>query len=127
MALESSPVTAPPPAKKKSRRLFLVILVLIVHGLLMPIANLFRSPPAATALTLQAGDEEGRVIARILEARCLDCHSSETALPFYAKFPVAGGLIAADRETALRYINLVGVPCQRNRTLISEAPLSHLD
>lgn len=127
MSLESPPAPAPLPPKKKSRRLLFVVPALIVLGLLMPIANLFRAPPAATALTLRAGDEEQTAIARILEARCLDCHSSETALPFYAKFPVAGGLIATDRETALRYIDLVGELAPSDPAASTEAALAKLE
>ena len=35
--------------------------------------------------------------------RCLDCHSAEVKLPFYASFPIAKGMIEADRAAALRH------------------------
>ncbi|MCD8193217.1 MAG: heme-binding domain-containing protein, partial [Tannerellaceae bacterium] len=55
------------------------------------------------------GDLNKQVASIIRENGCLQCHSPETALPFYGKFPVIGVTVQADMTDGTRYLNLDGL------------------
>ena len=73
-------------------------------ALTLPVANLFdtgRRGPEAT------GDPRFVEVSHILQGACADCHASGVAeMPFYARLPVASGMIAADQADAERWWRL---------------------
>ena len=54
----------------------------------------------------ESGTPDELVQAVLLENQCLACHNPDAPVPFYAKIPVAGKLIAYDMFAGLRSINL---------------------
>ncbi len=58
--------------------------------------------------------------ATILQKKCMDCHSSQGKMPFYAKLPFAKKLIAADISLGIERFNL-------DAKLANSASFSELD
>ena len=82
-----------------------VIVLLLAFAL--PVSNFFIGAPSGTALTEGAkGNPEFEGVAAILERSCLNCHSTDTVMPFYAKLPVAKGLVARDMSEGLSYLDM---------------------
>lgn len=87
------------------------LLVLLVLGLLafagLGIANLLIGTPTGTSLTRNAAqDPEFLKVALTLERACLNCHSAETKMPFYAAIPGAGHLIRHDIAVGRAYLDI---------------------
>ncbi len=99
-----------PARTRPSRRRWIatIIVVAVILILLIPVSNLFLPPPATRPLVLAAsGDAACLKAAAILEENCLDCHSDLGTLPFYARFPVANGMIQADMAKGTRWMNML--------------------
>lgn len=87
------------------KRLLVIVVILVVLGLSLPISNLLVGLPENT---LSTADIEDPVFARaveILSHKCVNCHTPEYRLPFYANFPIAKGIITQDIEDGTAYIN----------------------
>lgn len=85
-----------------------VIILGILITLAFPIINLIVGPPFGTSLTDKKVDDPlfAKVLP-ILEKKCVNCHTTEYKLPFYANFPIAKGIIEADIKLGLFYMNMV--------------------
>ncbi|HOV32884.1 MAG TPA: cytochrome c peroxidase [Candidatus Hydrogenedens sp.] len=85
-----------------------VVIVLIILALAFPIVNLIVGPPIGTTITdRQVEDPTFAKVLPILEKKCVNCHTTEYKLPFYANFPIAKGIIEADIKLGLFYMNMV--------------------
>ncbi|HOQ33388.1 MAG TPA: cytochrome c peroxidase [Candidatus Hydrogenedens sp.] len=85
-----------------------VIVLGILLALAFPIVNLIVGPPVGTAITKQKVDDPSFAkVLPILEKKCVNCHTKEYKLPFYANFPIARGIIEADIKLGLFYMNMV--------------------
>jgi cytochrome c peroxidase len=92
--------------KKLLILLVLIGIVLLIIGI--PVINLFVKPPASTALTgAKQDDPLFTKAAEVLQAKCGSCHIRGAALPFYAKFPVASGIIRQDVDAGLASYDFV--------------------
>jgi len=80
-----------------------ILIVLVLIGLVVPISNLFAKPDNSGRLA--ALGTEGAEVAAILEKKCVVCHTPGAALPFYADFPLASGIVQGDIEHGLRYLD----------------------
>ena len=90
------------------KKVIVVVVMLGVLGLAFPLSNLVVGAPSGTALTkAAAGNAELEQVAGLLEAKCANCHTAEPVLPFYAKFPVAKGMIQKDMEEGRRWFDMV--------------------
>lgn len=56
--------------------------------------------------SLAAHAVEKKDIDAIFKAKCMDCHSNETVLPWYASLPIAQQVIGADIEKGRAYFRL---------------------
>ena len=56
--------------------------------------------------TIESSLEVPPAVAKILTRACRDCHSNQTALPWYASLPPASWLVARDIEQAQAAMNL---------------------
>ena len=66
--------------------------IVLLLALALPVSNFFIGAPSGTALSAGAkGNAEFEAVAAILERSCLNCHSTDTVMPFYATLPVARG------------------------------------
>lgn len=90
------------------RIVVIIALGLVIIALLFPIMNLIVGPPVGTSLTQRKVDDPlfAKVLP-ILEKKCVNCHTTEYKLPFYANFPIAKGIIEADIKLGLFYMNMV--------------------
>ncbi len=89
------------------KKLVKFLFLLIVIGLLFPVANLFVKPNNLDALTgLRPGDAAFEPIAYLLEIKCAGCHLPGADLPFYARFPVAKGIMEDDIAEGLRFMDM---------------------
>ncbi len=85
----------------KKFRLLLILALLL--ALALPVSNLFAKPDndgALVALGLNAP-----AVAAIPEAKCVVCHTQGAQLPYYATFPMAGDMMRADIEAALKHLD----------------------
>ena len=87
------------------------LLVLVLLGVLafvgLGVANLLIGPPAGTTLTRNAAqDPEFLEVALVMERACLNCHSNETKMPFYAAIPGAGHLVRHDIAQGRAYLDI---------------------
>jgi cytochrome c peroxidase len=113
----------------KRRRIIVILLaVVIVLVLLVPVTNLFIKPVTGTELTqATVTHPEFQVAALVLEANCMDCHSADTKLPFYAQFPIARSIIQEDIDTGKRYMDMtVDLAPARDRSY-NEAAIAKLE
>ena len=79
------------------KRILVILVVLVVLVLALPIANLVIGPPGGVDLVPDAvADPSLQAAAKVLETKCVGCHTAEAKLPFYASFPVAESIIRED-------------------------------
>lgn len=108
------------------KKALLLLLLLVLAGLAFPLSNL-HGPDAAQQKNLsRISDPTFRKTAHLFQTRCLDCHSSQTRLPFYADFPIARDLIRQDIATGTAAFNLDGKLEGRGR-LFTEVDLARLE
>ncbi|MCX8064116.1 MAG: cytochrome-c peroxidase, partial [Candidatus Hydrogenedentes bacterium] len=91
------------------KKYVVAIIVLGVMGALaFPIVNLLVGAPVGTSLTdRRVEDPLFAKVLPVLEKKCVNCHTTEYKLPFYANFPIAKGIIEADIKLGLFYMNMV--------------------
>lgn len=82
----------------KIRRLLILALTLV--ALLLAIWRISNQVPASDY------PESMRVAAIFIKGGCLDCHSAEPNVPFYAKVPVAGDVVMQDIEAGYRAFDI---------------------
>lgn len=64
--------------------------------------------------------------ARIIKTKCIDCHSAEARLPFYARLPIARDLISRDMAQGRDAIELLSV-LSADDAAVSETALAKLE
>lgn len=86
------------------KKLLVLVIVLILLGLALPVSNLIAKPDNSGRLTGLTPD--AAPVVAILEAKCVVCHTEGAALPFYANFPIAKGILERDIQHALRFLDM---------------------
>lgn len=89
------------------KKVFYAILVLVIVGLFFPLSNLLRSGKVDASLSAKVTDPHLQKLTPAYQQKCLDCHSANAELPFYASFPIAKDLIEKDREEALEHFDMM--------------------
>ncbi len=89
------------------KRAALVVIVLLLAGLALPISNLVVGLPPNSISKAKVEDPAFNKALHVLGTKCVNCHTSEYTLPFYAKFPVAKQMIEADIRLGTRHLNYV--------------------
>jgi cytochrome c peroxidase len=82
---------------KKSK---LLILALVLAVVLLAVYRIANRPPLAEYTP------EARVVAILIKGGCLDCHTADAELPFYAKLPVADKMIRQDIDSGYRAFDI---------------------
>lgn len=78
----------------------------LLFGLLVVIALLVVAYRiSCKAPSAELGEQE-RVAAIFERGGCLDCHSAEPTLPFYASFPVMGDMVVADSKAGYQMFDI---------------------
>lgn len=93
------------------KRYIVILLVLVVlgvaGGMVLPVSNLLVGLPNSNSLIGMKTDNP--VMAKAASAlgkKCVNCHTTEYKLPFYANFPIAKQLIEKDIQDGTSYMNL---------------------
>ncbi|MCF7974800.1 MAG: cytochrome-c peroxidase [Phycisphaerae bacterium] len=80
----------------------LIIIACMLAGVLLlaiPVINLFYTLPATPEFeAIQAETPAMETAKMIIANKCLMCHADNPSLPYYAKWPIASGVIAKDIE-----------------------------
>jgi len=89
-------------------KLFIVLAIIAgaVAGLSMPLSNLIFAPERPDLFADKMQDSHFKLAGSVMQAKCLDCHSTETAHPWYFALPVAKTMISKDIEDGLMAIDL---------------------
>ncbi len=107
------------------KRLFIVISVLVVlGGLALPVTNLVVGLPSNSITKAQTDDVVFAKALNALGTKCVNCHTPEYTLPFYAKFPVAKQIIETDIRQGTRFINYLEELFPPGKTPVSEPTLA---
>lgn len=89
------------------KKLLLLVVLGILVALAFPVANLVIAPDNRGVLAkLRPVDADYEAVPALLEKHCAGCHVPDAELPFYASFPIAKGIMAADIELGLRHLDL---------------------
>lgn len=105
------------------KKIFLSIGVLLLAGTLVFAYQRHADTKKLESLTL---NEQVKFI--LTSNRCLDCHSQNPELPFYASLPVAKGIIEKDVKDGYRYLNLENVINDiDNGKLLGEVDLAKIE
>jgi cytochrome c peroxidase len=87
--------------KKAAIALVVVVLVLLA----VPVINFIAGPPPTVLAKVATDDPMFHKALAVVANSCTNCHTPETALPFYAGLPVAGPLINKDIKEGMRRVN----------------------
>lgn len=109
------------------KKFLTLIIVLIILALALPVANLVIPAPANRLSELQSDNPLLVAAAAVLGQKCVNCHTSDYVLPFYAKLPVAKGIIEQDIQTGLRFWNLDAWMAQAADQPMPETMLAKLE
>ena len=82
----------------KLRRLLILALTLV--AVLLAVWRISNRVPSTDY------SERARVAAIFIKSGCLDCHTAEPNVPFYAKVPVAGDIVMKDIEAGYRSFDI---------------------
>jgi cytochrome c peroxidase len=91
--------------KKKQMTLILCVLACALL-LAIPVINLFSPLPATSDFeVIEAGTPAMEAAKAVVGTKCLMCHTENPSLPYYAKWPIASGVIAKDIKAGTGMIN----------------------
>jgi cytochrome c peroxidase len=79
-----------------SKKLIVALAVVVVVALAFPLSNVLRAHKTDPQLIAHLDGAEAQQVAAVYGEKCMDCHSKNTVMPFYANFPIAKGLIESD-------------------------------
>lgn len=106
------------------KRLIIVLVILIVFGLSLPVSNLVVGLPENSLRAAASDDPLYTKAMAVLGAKCVNCHTPEYNLPFYATFPVARGVIEHDIRTGLQFVNYLETLLPKEGAPVSEVILA---
>jgi len=88
-------------------RMWKLLIPAVLIVVLLPVMNLFVKADNSNKLSRSMEkDASFQPVAAVLEGKCAGCHVPGANLPFYADFPLAGGLIHKDIARGLRFIDM---------------------
>jgi len=110
------------------RKLLLILAGVVVLVLALPILNLVLGPDNSKLLP-KHGEEvpEWSDASAVLGKKCVHCHAANAELPFYAKLPVAKGMITDDIAAGRDAIDMATELAGGNAAPVSEAALAKIE
>jgi cytochrome c peroxidase len=109
------------------KKLLLVIILGVIAGAAMPVMNLFIPLPASRLASYRPDDPVIAAAVKVLETKCIHCHTSEVKLPWYGKFPLAGRLIEHDIQVGMKHTDLIRDFFPRVPAPVSEVTLAKIE
>ncbi len=89
------------------KKAIVLVVVLVVVALALPVSNLIVGLPQSKALSsVDTEDPLYREALGILGSKCANCHTQDYVLPFYARLPIAKGIIEKDIVLGTEYLDL---------------------
>jgi cytochrome c peroxidase len=81
------------------------IVVVVALVLALPLLNLVVGLPHNPLMDVESQDPATAQAVATISTKCVQCHSREPGLPFYAKLPVASSMIREDVEEGAAHID----------------------
>lgn len=114
--------------KKRTRIIIVAAVVVVLGGLSFPLINLLAGLPVSQALaSIETDDAHFNAALGPLSTKCVNCHTDEYVLPFYAKFPVAKQIIETDIHLGTQYMDMVSVFQAESGEPVSEVVLAKIE
>ncbi len=89
------------------KKLVIIIILGGVAALAMPLSNFVVPLPASRLADIQTDDAVLAGALKVLETKCVHCHTSEIQLPWYARLPLAGRLIEHDIQVGMKHTDFI--------------------
>lgn len=87
-----------------TKSIWIVVLLIV---LAFPVSNLIGDNAKQDELKVKANaSNEYKEFTEVLKQNCIDCHSSKTKMPFYAKLPIAKDLIGKDIREGIEHFDM---------------------
>ncbi len=106
------------------RKVRWLVLLLVLGALALPVSNLIVGLPESALARAKVEDPLHGKALQVLGRKCANCHTDEPALPFYAKLPVAKGIVQADMEKGTAWMDYVTEMLPPAGTPVSEVALA---
>jgi cytochrome c peroxidase len=91
----------------KKRAIIVIVCAGFLFALSMPVANLIVGLPKGVKLgDPSRGSPAYQEAVAALGTKCSNCHTEEYILPFYARFPIAHGIIEGDIHRGTELMNM---------------------
>jgi len=103
------------------------IFILIILALVFPITNLLVGVPPNRLSDFNSEDGDLNKAAAIMAMKCVNCHTSDYKLPFYASFPIAKGMIEKDIQEGTEYLDLIETIHGKGKEPVSEVVLAKIE
>jgi cytochrome c peroxidase len=107
-----------------NKKLRIVIIVVIAMVLALPLLNLVVGLPDNPLMKVEPQDPVAAQAVATISTKCAQCHSHEPSLPFYARFPVASGVIRHDVEEAGEHLDYLAELGRLDQVPASEVTLA---
>jgi cytochrome c peroxidase len=88
------------------KRVVIILVLLGLTALALPVVNLIVGVPENRLMKMAVADPVAARATAVMAGKCVNCHTEEFKLPFYARFPVARGIIQKDIQDGTRYLDL---------------------
>lgn len=88
----------------RTKRVGLAVVVFVLAGQVVPVNR--RNPPVDPSRAIYATQPVPASVKAVLERSCKNCHSNETAWPWYSYIAPMSWVIARDVHRARRAMNL---------------------
>jgi cytochrome c peroxidase len=88
------------------KKALLVGLAIVIVLLLFPLSNLVRTSANKATVAVGITDPHLQEVALAFQEKCMDCHSANTRMPFYARFPIAKGMIEQDVAKGREHLDI---------------------
>jgi len=107
---------------KKKLVTFIVVVVVLV--LALPVLNLIVDLPDNPLKDVEPQDPIAAKAISTISTKCVQCHSREPGLPFYARLPIASSMIEEDVEEGTAHIDYLAELGQVDQHPASEVTLA---
>ena len=109
------------------KRVVIVLVLLGLAALALPVVNLIVGVPENSLMKMAVADPVAARATAVMAGKCVNCHTEEFKLPFYARLPVARGIIQKDIQDGTRYLDLAATLCVPAGQPYSEVALAKIE
>lgn len=109
------------------KKLLILLALCCIVLLAFPVSNLLAGAPDTPLAKLDTQDAQLAEVAHILAQNCASCHVDSAPHPWYAGFPVAGGMVKADVAAGLRAVNLLAALTPADGVPVNEVALAKIE